>query len=211
MSQFVILLGGELNVTARLKRQVGHSRVLAADSGMKHAAELGLRAEAWLGDFDSSDDELAERYTDVPRIEFPSDKAKTDGELTIDEAIARGATSVLLVGALGGERSDHLVQLMMQMIMLAERGIPCIASSGDEEARPLMPGEATFDFPTGTVFSIVGLRDLAGLSIRGVKWPLTDENVDYGSSLTMSNVVTDTLHISLKFGQAVLFAMLPMG
>ncbi len=208
MSQFVILLGGELTATSRLKQQTRHSRVLSADSGMRHAVTLGLHAEAWLGDFDSSDDELVRLHADVPRIEFPSDKPKTDGEHSIDEAISRGATSMLLVGALRGERSDHFVQLVTQMIVLAEKGIPCIASSGREEAYPLMPGEVTLDFPRGTVFSIVSLQDIGGLSIRGVRWPLNDHDVPYGSSLTMSNVVTDTLSINMKRGRAMIFANL---
>jgi thiamine pyrophosphokinase len=209
MNPFVILLGGDLTVTSRLMRQVAGARVLAADSGMRHAVALGVEVEAWLGDFDSSDEDLLRACADIHRIAFPSDKAKTDGELAIDEALSRGANSLILVGALGGERSDHANLHLAQAMMLAETGTRCVLSSGHEEAVPLMPETRTFDYPAGTMFSIIGLQDLDGITIEGAKWPLKDQTIPFGSSLTMSNVVTDQLAVSLKQGRAILFANLP--
>lgn len=42
MSLFVILLGGDLTVTPRLAAQVAGARAIAADSGIRHAAALGV-------------------------------------------------------------------------------------------------------------------------------------------------------------------------
>jgi thiamine pyrophosphokinase len=209
MNQFVILLGGDLTVTPRLMRQISGARVLAADSGMRHAVSLGLKVETWLGDFDSSGDDLLAIHADVARITFPADKAKTDGELAIDEALCRGAQSLILVGALGGARSDHANLHLAQAMVLAENGTGCLLSSGLEEAIPLMPGTAHFDYPPGTTFSIIGMQDLGGITIEGAKWPLSDQNVPFGSSLTMSNVVTGRLTTSLRHGRAMIFANLP--
>ena len=61
MSSFVILLGGSLTMTDRLRRQCAGARLIAADSGMRHAALFDRGAELWVGDFDSTDDELAAR------------------------------------------------------------------------------------------------------------------------------------------------------
>ena len=88
MSTFVILLGGELHATPRLMSQVAGHSVIAADSGMEHAALLGVTPEAWLGDFDSAGEALFDRYPDVPRMAFPQDKDMTDGELAIAEALS---------------------------------------------------------------------------------------------------------------------------
>ena len=120
MTLFLILLGGELTVTSRLKRQISGARVIAADSGMRHAAALGVEPELWVGDFDSSDAALRARYAHVPRLEFPADKAQTDGDLAIDEALRRGATRLMLAGALGGPRSDHAAHHLMRMLALTE-------------------------------------------------------------------------------------------
>ena len=42
MTRFAILLGGNLTVTPRLRQQLAGARVIAADSGMTHAAVLGV-------------------------------------------------------------------------------------------------------------------------------------------------------------------------
>ena len=42
-------------------------------------------------------------------LDFPTAKDATDGELALREAVRRGATSITIVGALGGPRMDHLL------------------------------------------------------------------------------------------------------
>ena len=177
MSLFLILLGGELTVTPRLKRQISGARVIAADSGMRHAAALGVEPELWVGDFDSSDAALQTRHKDVPRLSFPADKALTDGDLAIDEALKRGATRLILAGALGGPRSDHAAHHQMKMLALAEAGVDVFLTSGNEEAWPLLPGKRELDFAPGAVFSIIALEPLGGLTVSGVNWELPDAEV----------------------------------
>ena len=206
MSLFLILLGGGLTVTPRLMRQISGARVIAADWGMRHAAALGVEPELWVGDFDSSDAALQKRYPNAPRIAFPPDKARTDGDLAIEEALSRGAAWLVMAGALGGPRSDHAAHHQMKMLALAEAGIDVFLTSGNEEAWPLLPGKREFDFAPGTVFSIVALEALRGLSVSGVKWELSKEDVPFGSSLTLSNVAISAPIITLKQGRAIVFA-----
>ena len=79
---------------------------------------------------------------------------------------------------------------------------------GEVEGSPLLPGEHRFDLPDGTLFSILAFSPLSGLSVAGAKWPLTDVELDFGSSLTMSNEVRGDLGISLRQGRALLLARL---
>src|SRR5262245_65069189 len=106
MSRFVILLGGELQPTPRLAHDIAGARVIAADSGMRHAAALGVAPELWTGDFDSVPAELLAEWPDTPREVYPSGKDKNEGELAVDAALARGGTSLVLAGAVGGARGD---------------------------------------------------------------------------------------------------------
>jgi thiamine pyrophosphokinase len=211
LTHFLILLGGELTVADRLMRQISGARVIAADSGMRHAAALGVEPELWIGDFDSSDTALQERHAHVPRIAFPPDKAMTDGDLAIDEALSRGATRLVLAGGLGGPRSDHAAHHIMRMLALAEAGIDVFLTSGAEEAWPLPSGTHVFDFVPGTVFSIVALEPLGGLSLRQVKWELSGRDVPFGSSLTLSNVAEAAPIMELRHGKAVVFAKISAG
>lgn len=206
MSRFTILLGGEVFRTPRLDSQVAGSRVIAADSGIRHAAVLDLVPELWLGDFDSVPADLDARLASLPRETFPADKDKTDGELAIAAALDRGATSLVLAGAFGGPRADHAFLHLALALRLAEAGTEVLLTSGRQEGVPLLPGAADFDYENGTLFSVLAFSALSGLSEEGAKWPLDKVEVPFGSSLTLSNEVRGRLSISLADGRALLLA-----
>ena len=206
MTTFTILLGGELKRTPRLARQIAGSRIVAADAGIGHAVPLGLVPELWVGDFDSVPAGLGAALEAVPRMAFPAEKDKTDGELAVEAAFARGATALVLAGAFGGPRADHAYLHMVLAMRLAEAGIAVTLTSGDQEGVPLGAGRARFDYEAGTLFSILGFSDLTGLSLAGAKWPLDDVTVPFGSSLTISNEVRGGLEIALGGGRAMLLA-----
>lgn len=206
MSRFLILLGGELVRTPRLDRQAEGARVIAADGGIRHTKALGVVPELWSGDFDSVPEGLAETWLNVPRETFPAEKDKTDGELAVEAAVARGASSLVLAGAFGGPRADHAFLHLALAIKLAEQGFQTIVTDGRQEGRPLLTGSASFDYAPGTLFSISAFSDLVGLSVSGAHWPLDRVAVPFGSSLTLSNAVTRDLRVDLDEGRAMLIA-----
>ena len=208
MNRFTILLGGELVPTARLAGQIAGTRVIAADSGIGHASTLGLKPELWVGDFDSAEETLAERFSDVPRLVFPPEKDKTDGEIAIDAAIERGATALVLCGAFGGKRPDHAFLHMTLALRLEEAGLPVLLTSGNQEGWPIATGrKARFEpFARNTLFSILPFSELEDLTVEGARWPLAHVRVPFGSSLTLSNVARDGLSVRLGKGRALLLA-----
>ena len=206
MSRFVILLGGDLVPTPRVEHALAGARVIAADSGMRHAAALGVEPELWTGDFDSVPEHLLAEWPDTPRQVFPAGKDKTDGELAVDAALARGATSLVLAGAFGGARADHAYLHLALAVKLFEQGVAVSLTDGAQEGHPLPVGLARFDYQPGTLFSLIGFSDLAGLSVRGARWPLKQIQMPFGSSLTISNEVTGELEIELGNGRAMLIA-----
>lgn len=207
MSRFTILLGGRIRRTSRIDKQIAGTRVIAADSGIRHAGTLDLTPELWVGDFDSVPEGMAEKYSHVPRKVFPTAKDKTDGEIAIDAALKLGATALVLVGAFGGTRPDHAYLHLAQSVHLAEEGIPTLLASGDQEASPLLTGlRHTFDYEDGTLFSILGFTHLSGLTVEGAKWPLKAVEMPFGSSLTVSNEVEGGLAVTLRQGRALLLA-----
>lgn len=206
MSLFVILLGGDLTITPRLSAQIAGARVIAADSGMRHAAALGVTPELWLGDFDSASPGDLKSQSGVPREIWPEDKDRTDGEIAVEAALARGADRLVLAGAFGGERSDHTFLHMAAAISLGERGIPVVLTSGIEEGLPLIRRNQSPDWPEGTLFSVLAFSDLEGLSVTGVRWPLQNRDVPFGSSLILSNSVQGRAGVILGKGRAILLA-----
>ncbi|WP_343312780.1 thiamine diphosphokinase [Brucella sp. BE17] len=211
MSTFVILLGGDLAVTERLRQQITGARFLAADSGIRHAAELGVEPELWLGDFDSASPSLRQHYMHVPQKTFSPAKDMTDGELALNEAYSLGATRVILCGAFGGARTDHTLLHLTLATAQARKGRNIFLSSGSEEAWPLLPGRHSFDLPDGALFSVVNFTDVDGLSITNAEWPLDNVTLPFGSSWTVSNIVDGTLCVSMRSGIAILVANLDVG
>ena len=205
MTRFVILMGGDLTVTKRLKSQVQKTRVIAADGGMAHAEALDLAPELWVGDFDSTSEELADRYRHVARHAFPVEKDKTDGEIAVDEAVRLGAREIVMVGGLGGQ-ADHAVANLGLILKLGRRRVAAFISTGEEEAYPILNGTHRLDLPRGTRLSVVPFTDLAGLDLDGVKWPLVNRSVPLGSSLTVSNIATGPVTVRLNQGYAVALA-----
>lgn len=206
MSKFAILLGGALTKTPRLDAALAGARVIAADSGIRHVPLLGVEPELWIGDFDSVTAEDLDRHPALVREVYPPEKDSTDGELAASAALARGATSLIFAGAFGGPRADHAFQHMAAAIGFAERGIAVLLTSGCEEGRPLSRSEARYDYGEGTQFSILAFSDLAGLTVRGAKWPLADVEIPFGSSITISNEVSGELAVSLRRGRALILA-----
>jgi thiamine pyrophosphokinase len=207
MSRFTILLGGDIHRTPDLLAQVAGTRVIAADSGMRHAALLGLTPELWVGDFDSVSDELRKANSHVRQEVFPRDKDRTDGELAVEAALRLGATAIVAVGAFGGERPDHAHLHLTQAVRLSEKGIEVLLTSGRHEGTPLIAGRRhAFDYPDGTLFSILAFDALSGLTVTGAKWPLDAVEVPFGASLTISNEVLGRLAITLARGRALVLA-----
>ncbi|WP_306026901.1 thiamine diphosphokinase [Stappia sp. MMSF_3263] len=206
---FLILLGGDLTPTRRIRRQIAGARTIAADGGMRHAGVLGVEPELWVGDFDSSPPALAGDWSHVARQSHPAAKDATDGVLAAEEAMARGADRLVIAGALGGERSDHALQNLLHGAALRARGLPVLLTSGHEEAWPLVPGEQALDLPAGSLFSVLALTDLTALTLEGVDWPLLDRDVPMGGSLTLSNRVArdaNGIRVRLGGGRAVLLS-----
>jgi len=204
--KFVVLLGGALTATPRLAADVAGARFIAADGGMRHAASLGVAPDVWVGDFDSTPPALFTAWPDVERQPYPTAKNETDGAIAVSAAVERGAQSIVLAGALGGERSDHALMHLLHAVSLAEEGFAIKLTSGEEEAWPLLPGTREIDLPKDSLFSVLGLSPLAGLFLSNVRYPLTDFSLPFGSSRTISNVAEGPIRLSLASGRAVLIA-----
>ena len=202
---FTILLGGALTVDDRVRALVAGSRVIAADGGMRHAGALGVQPEVWVGDFDSTDAALVARFPDITRKSFPPAKNLTDGALAVEEALERGARRIVMAGALQGERTDHGLMNLLLALRLAGDGIEIVLTSGEEEAHPLLAGETVVEMPEGALFSVLGVSDLAGLSIDNAVYPLDNFALPFGAARGVSNKAKGgPVRFGLKNGSGII-------
>ena len=117
--------------------------VIAADSGLDHAAALGLSVDVLVGDLDSAT-APAVRAAEAAgvRIErHPVDKEATDLELALDYALAIGASRVTVVSGGGGARLDHHLAELVLLASARFAPLHLDARIGAARAVPVHAGE----------------------------------------------------------------------
>lgn len=185
----LVLGGGELGDAARVRAHLAHiafDLVICADSGLEHAAPLGVVPTHIVGDFDSLPDGW-ERLAGAAAVHrFPADKDYTDMELAVDLAIKEGATDLVIAGATGG-RLDHMLGNIMLLPRLAAAGLAARLIDSWNEAW-IAPPVCRFRAEAGQIVSLLPLdRAVYGVTVRGLRYELTDATVTWGSTLTVSN------------------------
>ncbi len=183
--------------------------VIAADSGLDHAADLGLDVAIAVGDFDSvSARRLADAEASGTELRrHPVDKDATDLELALDAARATGARSVVVVGALGG-RLDH--ELANLLLLASDRWADLSIELRDRRARMVVArGRRTLTGSVGDHVTLLAVGGRAvGVSITGVRWPLDDATLEPGSSLGVSNELDSPVAV-LTVADGVVLAVQP--
>src|SRR5258708_466164 len=118
------------------------------------------------------------------------EKNETDTELAVQAAIEQGATSITLLGALGGERFDHT---MANILLLADiEPVPAKIVDGPSTCWLLRgPGSSFINGQKGDLLSLLPLTgDATGVRTKGLYYPLHGETLRFGKPRGVSNVLT---------------------
>lgn len=189
--------------------------VIAADGGLDHAVEAGLRPSVLVGDLDSiSAGGRMWAYAHEVRIdEHPADKDLTDTELALQTALAVPDVGNLVV--LGGaDRHDHRPDHFLGTLLAL--GHPSMAGFGAVTAHlggtwfsVVHPGRPT-TLPLGAdrTFSVLALHGPAsGVTVHGAKWQLDDADLSPTEARGVSNESKeDTVTISTTAGVVTVVA-----
>jgi thiamine pyrophosphokinase len=183
--------------------------VVAADGGALALERWKLLPHLVVGDMDSLGDAGVERMArkGIPVAKFPAAKEESDLELAVAQAIAAGATEIVLLGALGGDRLDHETA---NLLLLADPGYDRVrieARRGTLRIRAIR-GEGSLS--VGPVEAIVTLLpvngDAEGVTTEGLRFPLRDETLRFGRARGLSNEV-DSLPatVTVRKGSLLVF------
>ena len=111
VQRIVIFANGELpdREKARLLLQDG-DYIICADGGTRHALALGVRPNLIIGDLDSAEQGVIQKFKDegVNVESYPRDKNETDLELAIQRAIELKPKQITIIAALGGRLDQTL-------------------------------------------------------------------------------------------------------
>ena len=203
---FILFANGELPETEIALPP--EAVVLAADGGARHCLKLGITPEAVIGDFDSltPQETAALEARGARLLRYPVDKDETDLELALECAIRRGAREITLYALLGGRWDMSFANLLL---LAAPRynSVRFRICAGESAIRILRGGETlTLRGKPGDTVSLVPLSDLRGITYRGLKWPLQNADLPFGTPRGVSNTLLGSrAEISLAEGAAAVF------
>jgi thiamine pyrophosphokinase len=174
--------------------------IIAADGGSQHCLALGILPGILIGDMDSTDPALVEKWRGegVEIIQHPVDKDQTDLELALMLAQDRGARKIVVHGAIGG----RLDMTFGNLTLLAHPHLktPTTLINGEEEVHLLHAGEMlTLVGEPGEIVSLLPIQPgNSVVSTRGLQYPLKNEPLEFGVSRGISNQLTGdrgTVHL----------------
>jgi thiamine pyrophosphokinase len=173
-----------------LRPQAG-DLTLAADGGADLCTAWGWPVDAVVGDMDSVDAEVRRQLeaSGTPFIVSPVEKDETDLELALRLTLDRGATELIIAGALGA-RIDHTLGNLALLALPELADIPACIADGDQTIR-LTRGRLIVAGQPGDTLSLLPFGgDVHGVSVSGVHWPLHEAELPIGPSLSISNRMT---------------------
>lgn len=187
----ILICGGTLSAAFLRKttEQYRDAVVYAVDGGLAVADVAGVMPDYLVGDFDTADAGLVERYEKTcVTIRHLPEKDATDTELAIDEAIACGAEEVILLGATGS-RMDHTLANVHMLFKMRLRGVRAYILNENNRIslhRESFQRQKADLF--GTYVSFLPFwGDVSGVTLKGLKYPLENMTLTAGNSLGISN------------------------
>lgn len=169
--------------------------VVAADGGATRSLAIGLAPDLVVGDADSLGPAglAAVREAGIP-VELAAEaKDESDLELAVLAAVARGASRLTLLGALGGPRFDHALANAWLLAHPALTGRAAVLLDGVTRVRLLdaaaAPATALLAGAPGDLVSLFAFgAEAAGVTTAGLAYPLRDEPLRLGPARGLSNV-----------------------
>ncbi|MFP5308620.1 MAG: thiamine diphosphokinase [Actinomycetes bacterium] len=187
----VVLAGGDPVAPAVAVGLPADAYVVAADSGLDHAAALGLDVDLVVGDLDSVSPQrlAAARAAGVEVEEHPTAKDATDLALALDAAAARGPADVVLVGGHGG-RLDHLLANALVLADDRYAHLRLTARMGPATVT-VVRDRAELTGTRGELVSLLPVHGpAAGVTTVGLLYPLDGEDLAPGTTRGVSNELT---------------------
>jgi thiamine pyrophosphokinase len=187
----------------------GAALVVAADGGARKAIAAGLRPNLVVGDADSLGTAglAAIRAAGIAVELADAAKDESDLELAMLAAVARGATRLTLLGALGGSRFDHSLANAALLAHPALSGRQAVLLDATSRVRLLdaSSAAAAADLPgrPGDLVSLLPFgADAQGVTTQGLLYPLRGEPLRCGLARGLSNVRAGPLaSVSLRSGR----------
>ncbi len=196
----VVIGGGECGDLPTLSGEFRQTDlIVAADSGADRLVEVGMAPDVLIGDLDSCSEETVLRLEKlgIPIMRLPREKDMTDLEAALEFCLAKGFADIDIYCALCDNRADHFLGNISLLIKHAVAG-QRVFLRGDRNSfiTVISPEQGKFMLvgSPGTTVSLIPMAGAAeGVTVKGLKYPLTEAQLTPGNTLGISNEMSDYL------------------
>jgi thiamine pyrophosphokinase len=202
MYAVIVANAPDLDATPYLAQIDAADALIAADGGALPLLRLGRSPQLVVGDLDSLDagSQAVLLAQGVELRRHPRAKDETDLELALLYAARSGASSIDILGALGG-RWDHTLANVALLALPELRGLRVRLLADDQELFVVRDSTAIDGRPGDTVSLLPLAPEARGVTTRGLLYPLDDATLRYEQARGISNVLIEPPgHVSLRDG-----------
>lgn len=177
--------------------------VIGVDKGAQVLDRLGVVADMVIGDFDSADAMIKEKYQGKANAIFLNPiKDATDTHMAVLEAIKLAPNTITILGATGG-RLDHMMGNFALLKLCLDKGVK--ATILDEHNKITMIDKQmriNRKDQYGKYVSLIPFSDeVTGITLTGFSYGLSDATIIKADTIGISNEIKEEDgHISLKTG-----------
>ncbi|MEP7360439.1 MAG: thiamine diphosphokinase [Chloroflexota bacterium] len=204
----LIVADGDVPSRSAVDRLLGGAPqlVIAGDGGALKAEALGYPPRVVVGDADSLAATEVERFRGAGAdiVIRPADKDESDTELALNQALERGGSRIVIVGAFGGRRLEHTLANILLLASERLKGRDICMADGASTLRVMHNAESLEI--SGSAQDYVSLLPLtwhvSGVTTVGLRFALTDELLEQGPARGLSNeLATDSATIQIDQGR----------
>lgn len=201
----VLICGGTLSAAylKEIAERYPDAVFYAVDGGLTVADEAKLLPKFLVGDFDTAKESLVARYeAHCITLRHKPEKDATDTELALEDAMERGAESIILLGATGSRMDHTMANIHMLYKALQQGKKACILNETNRITMHDGPFTVKKEALFGKYVSFLPFfGEVTGVTLKGVKYPLSGKTLTAGNSLGISNEgVEDTIEVSFTSG-----------
>ena len=163
--------------------------IICADGGLGYARKFGITPDLIVGDFDS----FGSVPTDGSVIILPCEKDVTDMHYAVMNGLEKGYSNFRIYGALGG-RIDHSLGNIQLLMYITDNGGNAFLVGNEFDITLLKNSKIMFNGKCGKYISVFSYTsESKGVTIKGLKYELTDAVLTNNNPLGVSNEFTDDI------------------
>ncbi len=179
-------------------------RIICCDGSVQNLILAGMQPEAIIGDLDSLNDDLANRFAD--RIFLYESQETNDLTKAVSWCSEMGYKDIVIVGATG-KREDHTIGNIsllaeyikdMNVLMVTDTGI----------LRPFLTSTEISSF-TGQQVSIFSIDPETEVTSTGLRYPLNRTKIKNWWFATLNEALGDSFSLEFNAGRVIVYLKFP--